>query len=132
MQILIVEHGCRPRVQEIDGTVETMRDIVGGRLQAIYPADDVALVFNEGAKVMQLPPNRGVLDKDGTFCDIICGTFFICGAPEDSNYFTSLTTDQVQRYTEVFASPEVFLNLGGRTIILPCAEIIEEEKYNES
>lgn len=129
MRILIVEPGRRPKVREIDGTVEAMREIVGGELQAIYPSDDVALVFNEGAKVLQLPPNHGVLYADGTFCDIICGTFFVCGAPEDSNYFTSLTAEQVHRYLTVFAMPEMFLNLGGRTIILPCKEIIEDVDY---
>ena len=132
MCILVVEPGRRPKVQEIDGTVEAMREIVGGELQAMYPSDDVALIFNEDAKVLHLPQNRGVLDEGGVFCDIICGTFFLCGAPEDSNYFTSLTAEQTQQYAEIFAAPEVFLNLGGRTIILPCAEIIEEEKHNES
>lgn len=131
MRILIIEPGRRPKEQEIDGTVDEMREIVGGGLQATYLSSDIALVFNVDANVLKLPPNRGVLDEDGTFLDIVCGTFFICGALEDSNYFASLTAEQVQRYAETFASPEVFLHLGGRTIILPCAEVIEEAD-NES
>lgn len=129
MRILVVEPGRKPKVREINGTVEAMREIVGGDLQAIYPSDDVALVFNEGAKVLHLPQNRGVLYEDGGFCDIICGTFFLCGAPEDSNYFSALTAEQVRRYLTVFAVPEVFLNLGGRTIILPSTEVKEEPDY---
>lgn len=129
MRIVVVNPGRKPKVQEIDGTVEAMRELVGGTLQAIYPADDVALVFNVDAKVLQLAPNRGVLDENGAFLDIICGTFFVCGAPEDSNYFMSLTAEQVQRYTEIFAVPEVFLKLGVRTIILPCEKFIEETAY---
>lgn len=132
MRILVVKPGRKPQVQEINGTVEEMREIVGGALQAIYPADDVALVFNESAKALQSPPNRGVLNEDGTFCDIVYGTFFMCAAPENSNYFKSITAEQVQRYTEIFATPEVFRNLGGRTIILPCAEIIDEDTDHDS
>lgn len=126
MRILVVEPGHRPVVQEIDGTVEEMRKIVGGALQAIYPSDNIALVFNADAKVLQLPQNRGVRYENGGFYDIVCGTFFLCSAPEDRNYFTSLSENQMQWYTEIFATPEVFLNLGGRTIILPSTEILGE------
>ncbi len=116
MKILIVEPGRRPRSAEIDGTVEAMREVVGGKFQAMYPAEDVALVFNNDPNVPLPPQNRGVRN------DIVRGTFFLCGAPEDGNYFVSLTDEQLRHYTEVFALPEVFLNLGGRTIILPYRE----------
>lgn len=122
MTVLIIKPGQRPKPQEIDGSLESMQSIVGGELQAIYPTEDVALVFNKDAFVQNFPQNRGVSDADGKFLDIIHGTFFLCGAPEDSNYFKSLTEDQMQQYAETFASPEAFLNLGGRTIILPCSE----------
>ena len=122
MKVLVISPGQSPVPQEIDGTAESMREIVGGGLQAMYPSDDIALVFNKDGYVQHLPPNRGILDAEGAFMEIIHGTFFLCGAPEDSNYFVSLTTEQVQHYMKVYASPEVFLNLGGRTIILPCGE----------
>ena len=113
MQILVVEPGCRPRPQEIDGTVESMQAIVGGEIQAMYPSEDIALVFNSDPVVPLLPQNRGVRN------DIVRGTFFLCGAPEEGNYFVSLTNGQLRHYMDAFALPEVFLNLGGRTIILP-------------
>ena len=116
MKILIVEPGRRPRSAEIDGTVEAMREIVGGKIQAMYPSEDIALVFNNDPDMPLPPQNRGVRN------DIIRGVFFLCGAPEDGNYFISLTDEQLRHYMEVFALPEVFLDLGGRTIILPCRE----------
>lgn len=116
MKVLIVEPGCRPRTSEIDGTVEAMREVVGGKFQAMYPSEDIALVFNNDPDVPLPPQNRGVRN------DIVRGTFFLCGAPEDGNYFVSLTDEQLRHYTEVLALPEVFLNLGGRTIILPRRE----------
>lgn len=116
MKILIVEPGHKPRPAEIDGTVEAMREIVGGKIQAMYPSEDIALVFNNDPDMPLPPQNRGVRN------DIIRGVFFLCGAPEDGNYFISLTDEQLRHYMEVFALPEMFLNLGGRTIILPCRE----------
>ncbi len=113
MKILVVEPGRKPRSAEIEGTVESIQEIVGGKFQAMYPSEDIALVFNNDPDVPLPPQNRGVRN------DIVRGTFFLCGAPEDGNYFVSLTDEQLQHYMEVFALPEVFLNLGGRTIILP-------------
>ncbi|MBD5153715.1 MAG: DUF3846 domain-containing protein [Oscillibacter sp.] len=114
MKILIVEPGHKPRPAEIDGTVEAMREIVGGKIQAMYLSEDIALVFNNDPDMPLPPQNRGVRN------DIIRGVFFLCGAPEDGNYFVSLTDEQLRHYMEAFALPEVFLDLGGRTIILPC------------
>lgn len=116
MQILIVEPGRRPRPAEIDGTVEAMQEIVGGKFQVMYPPEDIALVFNNDPDTPRPPQNRAVQD------DIVRGTFFLCGAPENGNRFVSLTDGQLQHYMKTFALPEVFLNLGGRTIILPCRE----------
>lgn len=116
MTVLLVEPGRKPEIREIDGTVESIQEIVGGKFQAMYPSEDIALVFNNDPDVPLPPQNRGVRN------DIVRGTFFLCGAPEDGNYFISLTAEQLQHYAEVFASPEMFLNLGGRTIILPCRD----------
>ena len=116
MYILIVEPGRRPRPAEIDGTVESMEEVVGGQIQAMYPTEDIALVFNNDPNVPLLPQNRAVRN------DVVRGTFFVCAAPENGNCFMSLAAEQLRHYAKVFALPEVFLNLGGRTIIIPCNE----------
>ena len=47
MRILVVEPKCRPKVKEIDGSLKSMQDVVGGWIQAIYPFfEPVALVCN--------------------------------------------------------------------------------------
>jgi len=129
MRILVVEPERRLEPREIRGSLEEMQEIVGGLIQSVYPFEDdsVALVCNEG-KLLNLPANRGLQGRDGQICDIVFGTFFLCGAPEDGNYFVSLTEDQLRRYMEVSALPEVFLSLGGRTIILPSRK--EEGGFN--
>lgn len=121
MRILVIKPGQRPEVREIDGTLESMQGIVGGLIQAIYPYEQpVALVANDEGKMLGLSPNRGLRDEDGELYDIICGTFFLCGAPMDSGSFQSLTDGQIQYFMELFATPEMFLVMNGRLLVLPC------------
>ena len=121
MRVLIIEPGQKPEVREIDGSLESMQGIVGGLIQVIYPYEQpVALVANDEGKVLGLPPNRGLRDEDGELYDIICGTFFIIGAPAGSGSFQSLTDIQIQYFMELFAIPEMFLVMDGRLLVLPC------------
>lgn len=120
MRVLVVEPERRPEAREIDGSLKSMQEIVGGLIQPVYPFDDpVALVCNDKGKVMNLPANRGLRNKDGQIYDIVSGTFFLCGVPGDSDHFTSLTTEQIKRYEEQFYTPEMFWGMDGRIVCLP-------------
>ena len=120
MRVLVVEPERRPEVREIDDSLKVMQEIVGGLIQPIYPFDDpVALVCNDEGKLMNLPANRGLRDKDGQIYDIVSGTFFLCGAPADSDHFTSLTPEQIEQYQERFYTPEMFWGMDGRIVCLP-------------
>lgn len=102
MRILVVERNKTPYVKEIDGELETMQGIVGGYIQAIYPFEEpIALICNEEGKINNLEPNRYLIYNKDEF-DLICGTFFLCSAPSDSDSFGSLNDEQIRRYTEVF------------------------------
>ena len=110
MKVLIVEPLKDPYVKEIDSSLESMQSIVGGLIQAIYPFDHpVALICNEEGKLMRLPLNRALFDKDGNIVDIIAGTFFICSAPADSENFESLTDEQIEIYKKRFEALEVYI-----------------------
>lgn len=109
MTVLLIEPGKTPRHMEIDGSLTGMQQVVGGYIQAIYPFEDpVALVCNEEGKLLGLPLNRVLKDGDGDIYDIIAGTFFLCGAPLDSESFTSLEAVYLDKYQQLFACPEVF------------------------
>ena len=96
MRVLVVEPGKQPEEREIDGSLESMQQIVGGLIQAIYPFDDtVALICNDEGKLLGLPWNRVV------GYDIIAGTFFLCDAPPDSENFKSLTEEQLRLYSQL-------------------------------
>lgn len=123
MRVLVIEAQKVPEVREIEDTLETMQTIVGGYIQTIYPfEDEVVLVVNDEGKLLGLPLNRELVTEDGTCYDIVAGTFFIAGTPSNCDHFTSLTEEQIKRYSEVFAVPRIFLNLGGRIMILPMVE----------
>ena len=123
MQILVVEPGKAPVITEIDGSLKEMQKIVGGTIQAVYPfLEDVALVCNDEGKMLGLPLNRGLRDEHGNLYDIISGTFFLCGAPMDSENFVSLSPEQMERFQKRFQTSEVFLQMNGQIIDLPMME----------
>ena len=120
MLVLMIEPGKAPRRLELSHSLTEMQKAVGGSIQILYPFEDpVALVCNEEGKLLRLPANRALRDESGAVYDIVCGPFFLCGAPPDSDALTDLTEDQLQRYERRFARPELFLNIGGRIICLP-------------
>ena len=119
MLVLMIEPGKAPQRLELNHSLEEMQKAVGGFIQILYPFEDpVALVCNEEGKLLRLPANRALRDESGAVYDIVCGTFFLCGAPPDSDTLGSLTEEQVSRYEQRFARPELFLNLGGHIICL--------------
>ena len=120
MQVIVVEPKKKPTAQDIGSDLESMQKIVGGSIEAIYPFEEpVALICNEEGKLLNLPLNRALRDDEGNVYDIISGTFFVCAAPPDSDRFEGLTDQQVKTYTERFAMPEMFLDVGGDLFVLP-------------
>ena len=120
MKVLVIQPEQEPEVREINGDLSSLQAVVGGLIEAVYPFDEpVALICNEEGKISGLPWNRCLRDAEGDILDILAGTFFLCGAPPDSEDFVSLTEEQLQRYAARFAVPELILRLGERFLVLP-------------
>ena len=120
MRILVIEPNRRPRPAEIDGSLESMQALVGGLIQPVYPYDDpVALVCNEEGKITGLPANRALKDDGGQIYDIVAGTFFICGFSPSGDDFGDLSPELADKYSGIFRSPEVFLDINGQVVVLP-------------
>ena len=120
MKILLVEPGRRPVLKEIDGSLKSMQQAVGGTIQAIYPFDEpVALICNDEGKLLGLPLNRALRDKEGRIYDVVAGTFFLCGVPSDSDRLESMPEGLVERYQKMFLTPEVFIRVNGRMNCIP-------------
>ena len=133
MKVLVIEPHKPPYPLEIDGTLDAMKQIVGGTIQAVYPFEEpIALVCNDEGKLLGLPLNRALYHPEtGELYDIIAGTFFLCGAPPDADSFTSLTDSQLEKYTQYFHTPESFMRINGRIVAIPEATIHETEKYEK-
>ncbi|MBR3909817.1 MAG: DUF3846 domain-containing protein [Oscillospiraceae bacterium] len=117
IKVVMLEPGKEAYVTEIENTLRNMQHIVGGLIEACYPFDEqVCIVCNEEGKITGLPLNRAVCLENGEFADIIAGTAFICDCSGEE--FGCLNEKQCSRYLQKFASPEVFLRVDGRIVVL--------------
>lgn len=127
MRIVIVEQGRKPYETELECDLESMQHCVGGAIEAVYEPEgrDAALICNDEGKLLGLPLNRALRDEDGEIYDVIAGTFFICGAPADSENFTSLADEQTAYWLKRFAKPEFFVSVNGKVICVPVEELCQ-------
>lgn len=102
MKVLYVGIGKQPEVKEIDGSLKSMQDLVGGYIQAIPVSYDAELVCDEEGRMKGYPVNRFAFTIDGDVIDLISGNFFIVGAGKDD--FVSLTDEQISTYKEMYSS----------------------------
>lgn len=122
--VLVVEPEKKPYVKEIGADLASMQAEVGGYIQAVYPYENpVTLVMDEEAKLTGKPLNRALRDEDGDIYDIVAGEFFVVGLGESD--FISLEQKHIEKFSELFKTPEMFMRLNGKLLVLP---VPEEEK----
>ncbi len=131
MKVLVVEPEKEPYVKEIGSGLSSLQKEVGGYIEAVYPFEDpVAIICNEEGKLEGLPLNRALRDEGGHVYDIITGTFLIAGLSEDK--FCSLDDAQVEKYSALYKSPELFMRFGSRTLVIPAEEKPKPDKEKKS
>ncbi|MBQ3211278.1 MAG: DUF3846 domain-containing protein [Oscillospiraceae bacterium] len=131
MKVLVVEPEKEPYVKEISNGLSSLQKEVGGFIEAVYPFEDpVAIICNEEGKLEGLPLNRALRDEDGHVYDIIAGTFLIAGLSEDN--FCSLDDVQMEKYSALYKTPELFMRLGNRTLVIPAEEKPKPDKEKKS
>lgn len=117
MTVLAVMPGKKPTEMELEGSLESMQEFVGGTIQALYPFDDpVAIICNDEGKLGGLEYNRALRDEKGAVYDIICGPFFVCGLGEEE--YVSLPEHLMETYIKRFARPELFVMVGGNLMVM--------------
>ncbi len=127
--VLVVEPMKKPYVKEIEHTLENLQKEVGGSIEAVYPFEDrVAIICNDEHKFNGMQMNRCLRDQDGEIYDILGGNLLVVGLTEQD--FGSLTPEQVEKFSEHFATPEMFVKMNGTLVVLP-VEDAELEKVNE-
>lgn len=112
MTVLMVEPGYAPYEKTIFKTVDTMQELVGGYITAIYPyPEQVGIVTNDEAILLNMDFNRSV---EGGYGGLF-GPFFVCGLTEDD--FCSLPPDQIERFKKKFHKAELLLGVRGNDLI---------------
>lgn len=106
LKVLVVEPSKAPRVDLIADSLSAKQDVVGGYIELTTPPmhpDDAVIICNEEGKINGLPYNRTLTLENGIPYDVIAGTFFIVRAPWDSDGFESLTDQQIEFYSRLYA-----------------------------
>lgn len=107
MDIVVVEPDTPAYVKRLDisqDKLKAMQSVVQGYIESLPSLEEqgVFVYGNDEARVLEQAPNRKVEGEQA-----ICGTFFICGADENTNS-VSLTQDQIHKYTEKYKVPDRF------------------------
>ena len=98
--------------KEIEHTLENLQNEVGGSIEAVYPFEDkVAIICNDEHKFNGMPMNRCLRDQDGEIYDILGGNLLVVGLTEYD--FGSLTPEQVEKFSDYFQTPEMFVKMNG-------------------
>lgn len=116
LRVILCRPGEAAEVVEIEDELESMQELVGGLIEPYDPFysetdpryENVILVCNEEGKLMQMPPNRAVVDEDGHIMDVILGPFFLCYAPVESERFLSIPPDLEEEFLKKYELPERF------------------------
>ena len=118
ISVLVVKPEKKPYMKEISSGLSSLQNEVGGYIQAVYPYEEpVAIICDEESKLKGRKLNRVLRDEDGQIYDVIAGTFLIVGLGEEN--FTSLTPEHAKQFKEKFDTPEMFMRLNGKLVVLP-------------
>ena len=118
ISVLVVEPEKKPYAKEISSGLSSLQHEVGGYIQAVYPYEEpVAIICDEEAKLKGSELNRVLRDEDGQIYDVVAGTFLIVGLGEED--FSSLTPEHMKQFKEKFDTPEMFMKMNGKLIVIP-------------
>ena len=120
MKVVMVEPNEEAKIIEIEKTLDKMQELVGGYIEmGMNFEDDAVIIGNEEGKINGMPMNRVIKDKDGNIRDVVCGPFFICYAPFESEEFLSLSDEMAEKYKEMFKTPEMFVKTENGIAVIP-------------
>lgn len=118
IKVLVIEPMKKPYVKEIEHTLENLQREVEGSIEAVYPFEDkAAIICNDDHKFNGSQLNRCLRNENGEVYDILAGNFMVAGLTEYD--FGSLTDEQIDRYSNLFGTPEMFVKVGEQLVVLP-------------
>ena len=114
MKAIVIKPGKYARIEDIDPTYSTLRTLVGGNIEMTYPFEDeyLAVISNEEAKLLDLPPNRAARRNDGSVADIYCGTMVVVALAPEGEY-RDLTKKEAKMVLQMWGQQEDKDSWGG-------------------
>jgi hypothetical protein len=114
MKAIILKPGRHGEVTDLDLSYNNLRSLVGGNIEMTYPFEDeyLAVISNEEAKLLDLPPNRAARRADGTVADIYCGTMVVVALATEGEY-RDLTNKEAKMVLQMWGPPEDKDSWGG-------------------
>lgn len=103
---IIKDPGEQPIVANIPNTLEALQKAVGGHIEAVTIASDLALICNEEGLIMWLPYNLTVCERP------FAGPIVAVGV--DGEEFVSLTPNQIQSLRRLLREPKSDLRGGDK------------------
>lgn len=129
LTVLYIEVDNYPKTLEIDNNLKAMQNLVDGYIQSFFPFDDnVAVIVNDEGKINGSLLNRSIKENN-KIIEFIAGNFFVCGFDQETNEFTSLTPEQIDKYAKKLKYPEIFFRAGGQ--IQAIAKPVKRQSFEE-
>ena len=96
MKAIVIKPGKYACIKNLDLSYHNLRTLVGGYIEMTYPFPDeeIAVISNEEAKLLDLAPNRAIRSSEGEVIDIYCGTMVVFALAPEGEY-RSLTEEEV-------------------------------------
>ena len=105
IRALMVEPMESPKLVTLQNDLDSLQKAVSigapdqGLIEFVYLEDNVSILCNEEGKLIGLAPNRRLGD------DILCGVFYVVAEDEEGE-LVSLTSEQIEKYSEFFGTFE--------------------------
>ena len=114
LKAIVIKPGTFAKVKDINPTYSALRSLVGGNIEMTYPFEDeyLAVISNEEAKILALPPNRAARRADGSVIDIYCGTMVVVALAQEGEY-RDLTRREAKTVLQMWGPPEDKDDWGG-------------------
>ena len=106
IRVLMVEPMESPKLVTLQNDLDSLQKAVSigasyqGLIELVPFEDNVLILCNEEGKLNDLSPNR----RFGH--DILCGVFYVV-AEDDEGELISLTSEQVEKYSEFFGQIDI-------------------------
>ena len=105
IRALMVEPMESPKLVTLQNDLDSLQKAVSigapdqGLIELVPLEDNILILCNEEGKLIGLEPNRRLGD------DILCGVFYVVAEDEEGELM-SLTSEQIEKYSEFFGTFE--------------------------